>query len=278
MGSGKLPVMLPLGMYRLELKEKDDQWVANHTLFRVEEHKLPEMKLSFDWPDLEEGQTPEVPRPGDSVSLDLQASYYFGGPVTDAQVQVRVYRRPYQMIFPMPRPYPWMKVADALGRMMPGRQPESLEKEWSVKTDAQGRALITFDSSDDLSTDMSYRVEVRVSDASRREVVAQKEVRVSRQGHFAHIVGDHRVIEPSQKAVFDIHIQDIQERPFLVKGRSRSCASDGVKSGFPRRSGSRASGSGCGCGPVEGFPSATRTPRPASLAIQGTWLRERGGE
>ena len=35
----------PLGMYRLELKEKDDQWVANHTLFRVED-KLPEMKLS----------------------------------------------------------------------------------------------------------------------------------------------------------------------------------------------------------------------------------------
>ena len=209
----------PLGMYRLELKEKDDQWVANHTLFRVEEYKLPEMKLSFDWPDLEEGQTPEVPRPGDSVSLDLQASYYFGGPVTDAQVQVRVYRRPYQMIFPMPRPYPWMKVADALGRMMPGRQPESLEKEWSVKTDAQGRALITFDSSDDLSTDMSYRVEVRVSDASRREVVAQKEVRVSRQGHFAHIVGDHRVIEPSQKAVFDIHIQDIQERPLSREGQ-----------------------------------------------------------
>ena len=90
-----------------------------------------------------------------------------------------------------------------------GHQPEILEKEWSIQTDAQGHALITFDSSDDLSTDMSYRVEVRVSDASRREVVTQKQVRVSRQGHFAQIVGDHRVIEPSQKAVFDIHIQDI---------------------------------------------------------------------
>jgi len=99
------------------------------------------MKLSLDWPDLEEGQTPVVPRPGDSLSLDLQASYYFGGPVTDAQVQVRVYRRPYQMISPMPRPYPWMKLADATGRMMPGQRPESLDKEWSVKTDAQGRAL-----------------------------------------------------------------------------------------------------------------------------------------
>ena len=93
------------------------------------------------------------------------------------------------------------------------------DKEWSVKTDAQGRALITFDSSDDLSTDMSYRVEVRVNDASRREVVAQKEVRVSRQGHFAHIVGDHRVIEPSQKAVFEIRIQDIQERPLSREGQ-----------------------------------------------------------
>ena len=144
-----------------------------------------------------------------------------------------VYRRPYQMIFPMPRPYPWMKVADALGRMMLGRQPESLEKEWSVKTDAQGRALITFDSSDDLSTDMSYRVEVRVSDASRREVVAQKEVRVSRQGHFANIVGDHRVIEPFRRRCSTFIFRIFRSDPFLVKGRSRSCASDGVKSGFP---------------------------------------------
>ena len=218
-GEWEIPGDTPLGMYRLELKGQDDQWVANHTLFRVEEYKLPEMKLSLDWPKAQEGEIPEVPRPGDAVSLDLQASYYFGGPVTDAQAQVRVYRRPYQMVFPSPRPYPWMKGQEAAGRMRLGHQPEILEKEWSIQTDAQGHALITFDSSDDLSTDMSYRVEVRVSDASRREVVTQKEVRVSRQGHFAQIVGDHRVIEPSQKAVFDIHIQDIQERPLARQGQ-----------------------------------------------------------
>ena len=116
--------------------------------------------------------------------------------------------------FPHAPPYPWMKVADAPGRMMPGRQPRA----WTRNGRSMPRASLIFDSSDDLSTDMSYRVEVRVSDASRR-VVAQKEVRVSRQGHFAHIVGDHRVIEPSVKAVSDIRIQDIQERPLSREGQ-----------------------------------------------------------
>ena len=101
---------------------------------------------------------------------------------------------------------------------MYGRNNESLEHEIKLKTDAQGKAVIEFDSSNEMDSDMNYRVEVRLTDSSRREVVAGHSVRVSRQGHFVQTKLNRKLVQPGEKATFDFRVLDVNERPIQLEG------------------------------------------------------------
>jgi len=211
-----------LGMYRISFLNGADKQIGSADLFRLEEYKRPEMKLSVGLPDDGAEEEALVPRPGDRIKLELTAEYYFGGPVINGEGQVRIYRRPHYFMFPVQRPYSWLyEDNNSVGirnQRSYWRRNESLNHEMTVKTDAQGKAMIEFESSDDLSSDMNYRVEVRLTDSSRREVVTEHEVRVSRQGHFVQSKLDRKLVQPGEKATFDYLVLDVNERPLQIEG------------------------------------------------------------
>ena len=211
-----------LGMYRIAFLNGEERQIGRADLFRLEEYKRPEMKLSIGWPDGGAGEETPVPRPGDRIKLELSAEYYFGGPVINGEAQVRVHRRPHYFMFPVQRPYAWLyEDHNAVGirnQRSHWRRNESLEHEMTVQTDAKGKATIDFVSSDDLSSDMNYRIEVRLTDSSRREVVTEHEVRVSRQGHFIQAKLDRKLVQPGEKATFDYLVLDVNERPLQIEG------------------------------------------------------------
>src|SRR4030095_7580266 len=82
-GSVGLTEQLPLG-------ECDGQfWAAckvpsfgSAKLFRLEEYKLPEFKVAVKTPE-QDGKKKAF-RLGEKVEVEIQADYYFGGPVTNA--------------------------------------------------------------------------------------------------------------------------------------------------------------------------------------------------
>ena len=208
----------PLGIYDIECTDADDKLIGKAQLFRLEEYKRPEMKLSVDLPK-KEGDRIQPPRPGDKIVLKAHAEYYFGGFVAGADAEVRVYRKPFDFEFPRPKPYSWL--SDSKPPRFSSRQfsPEILAHEFKLKTDAAGNVSIEFDAEPDLSTDMSYRVEVRVTDASRREIIGERVVRVSRQGHFALIEADHRLVRSGEKLSFDVRVMDVNEQPVKLQGK-----------------------------------------------------------
>jgi alpha-2-macroglobulin len=208
----------PLGMYHIECVDVDDKRIGGAELFRLEEYKRPEMNLSIGIPS-QDGDKPKTPRPGDKVVLEAHAEYYFGGDVVSGEAEVRVYRKPYHFTFPNSKPFQWLSDPQQRNFASRNSSSETLEHELKLKTDASGKVLIEFDSSPDLSTDMSYRIEVRVTDASRREIVAQHEVRVARQGHYALIKADHQLVRPGEKVTFDVHVMDVNEQPVTVDGQ-----------------------------------------------------------
>lgn len=211
-----------LGMYRISFLNEEKQQIGSADLFRLEEYKRPEMKLSIGWPEGGGDVEVPVPRPGDRVQLELTAEYYFGGPVIHGEAKVRVYRRPHFFMFPVHRPYAWLyEDSNAVGRRNQRsywQRNETLDHEMTVKTDAKGKAVIEFESSDDLSNDMNYRIEVRLTDHSRREVVAEHEVRVSRQGHFVQAKLDRKLVQPGEKVTFDFMVLDVNERALQIEG------------------------------------------------------------
>ena len=146
---------MPLGEYHAQFWDQGrKRGIGSATLFRLEEYKLPEFKVSVTTPEEESraGVPPAQPRKktfrlGDKVEVEIQADYYFGGPVANASVEVLVHQNPFYQYWRKPREFPWFYEdmdgnASRYGRWYGGGQ---IVKRETLKTDATGKATLTFD-------------------------------------------------------------------------------------------------------------------------------------
>src|SRR6185295_15133825 len=89
-GSLDLGEELPLGEYQIQFWDQGRKnGIGGAKLFRLEEYKLPEFKVAVKTP-VENGRKKAF-RVGEKVEVNIQADYYFGGPVSNASVEVVVY-------------------------------------------------------------------------------------------------------------------------------------------------------------------------------------------
>jgi alpha-2-macroglobulin len=224
--SGSLPLTntMRLGEYRVEFTEmRHLVRVGEATLFRLEEYKLPEFKVEVKTPE-ENGQKKTF-RVGEKVSVDIQADYYFGGPVSAASVEVLVHQSPYWHTWHEPRPFPWfyddMDNEDSpyggrgRGRYYGGDQ---IIKRETIKTDATGKATLTFETPENANQDFEYRIEARVTDSSRREINGNGTVRVTRQRYYVNAEPEHSLYQPENKVMVNFKALDANEQPVKTEG------------------------------------------------------------
>jgi uncharacterized protein YfaS (alpha-2-macroglobulin family) len=93
-GSVDVPDTTALGEYRIQFwKDKNrNEWIGQAELFRLEEYKLPEFKVTITTPR-QDGQRKSF-RLGEYVQADISAQYYFGGPGSGATVDVLGHQNP----------------------------------------------------------------------------------------------------------------------------------------------------------------------------------------
>jgi uncharacterized protein YfaS (alpha-2-macroglobulin family) len=90
-GALDLTEAMPLGEYQVTFWDDGrHSGIGSAVLFRLEEYKLPEFKVSVTTPE-EEGKKKAF-RLGERVEVNVQADYYFGGAVTNATVELLVYQ------------------------------------------------------------------------------------------------------------------------------------------------------------------------------------------
>lgn len=214
----ELTEQLPLGEYRVQFWDQNKtNSIGSAMLFRLEEYKLPEFKVSVKTPE-EDGKKKAF-RLGEKVEVDIQADYYFGGPVSNASVEVVVYQNVfYHYWFPR-HDYPWYyDDFQAQGRWNYGRQGSIVKRE-TIKTDATGKASLTFDSPrENYNQDFEYRIEARVTDSSRREIVSSDTVRVTRQRYYVYPRAERNLYRPKDKVTVDIKALDANEQPVMTEG------------------------------------------------------------
>src|SRR5262245_22732846 len=93
-GSLELTEGMPLGEYKIHFLDAGrHNHIGQATLFRLEEYKLPEFQVSVQTP--EENGRKKAFRLGDQVEVNVQADYYFGGPVVNATVEILVHQNPF---------------------------------------------------------------------------------------------------------------------------------------------------------------------------------------
>ncbi len=214
-GAVELEEKHPLGEYRVSFRNASTS-VGQAALFRLEEYKLPEFTVKVALP--KEGGRPRIYRVGDTVEAEVQVDYYFGGAVANADVEVLVHQSPYLSYWRPPRNYPWY-YDDLFANPYGGYRYDSIVKREVLKTDASGAARVSFETPRGAGQDFEYRVEARVTDSSRREVVSAEAVRVARQRFYVHATPRHSLFRPKEKVVVDFKALDANDNPVQAEGK-----------------------------------------------------------
>jgi uncharacterized protein YfaS (alpha-2-macroglobulin family)/tetratricopeptide (TPR) repeat protein len=215
-GSLKLTEAMPLGEYRVTFWTAGrGETIGQATLLRLEEYKLPEFKVEVKTPE-EKGKKKAF-RLGEKVEVTVQADYYFGGAVANATVEVVVYQNPfYRWWFP-PREYPWFyEDIDPRPYSYGGQGP--IVKRETLKTDAEGKAALSFDTPRYQGQEFEYKIEARVTDSSRREIVSSGSVRVTRQRYYVYPRVDHYLYKPQDRVDVKVKALDANDQPVATTG------------------------------------------------------------
>jgi hypothetical protein len=217
-GTLDLTETMPLGEYRITFFDANKvHQIGNATLFRLEEYKLPEFKVTVDMPE-ENGHKKSF-RLGETVSVNVQADYYFGGPVANADVEVVVYQNPFYHYWAPSHEYSWYYTDMAPNYQWRnyGGQGQIVKRD-TLKTDATGHVTLSFDTPANGGQDFEYRVEARVTDASRREIVGSGTARVTQQRYFVQAEPGHNLYRPQDKVTVDFKAQDANSSPVMTEG------------------------------------------------------------
>lgn len=220
-GSWTIPEDAPLGQYHLGLKVVGDKRFRGFHSFRVEEYKKPEFEVLVDLPE-------EAPLLGDQVTVGVSARYYFGGPVNEGHISVKVLRYDHQVSWWPIRPWDWL-YGNGYGWLCedylwyPGwarwgwtrpappwlppwrfaNEPPEVVMQLEEELSADGSLQFKIDSAiaKELLGDRDHRYEVtaEVRDLSRRTIVGQGRIIVPRVPFHATLWldrGYYRVGEP----------------------------------------------------------------------------------
>lgn len=190
----------PLGTYSIEATVEGKTYNGD---FQVQEYKKPEYEVKVDF-----GKDSYVQ--GDQVTATISASYYFGSPVTSADVDYYIYRQRYYLPwwYWYGESYGWFYEEEAgdEGDEYSGYGNELVKQE-SGKLDKDGKLTIKF-KGEKLDFDAVYRVEARVTDKSRREISGAKSVKVTRGSFFVALTKERWVYKPGEEVRLTVRAQD----------------------------------------------------------------------
>ena len=211
----------PLGAYTLRFFEpgsKADEvgaYLGAGELFRLEEYKLPEFLVGVELPTDDEGLARRF-HSGERVEVTVTAEYYFGGPLSSGSAEVLVYRRPFWHTRQKPREFSWFYETPNRNFWWGG--PGELVSQETLQLDESGHANVAFDTPAGDGQDYEFTIEARVTDSSRREVTGSGRVRVTNQGWFAYLDGDHSLHRPGGEAEVELHALDANDGPVMAQG------------------------------------------------------------
>ena len=199
----------PLGTYTIQAENDEGGSFGN---FDVAEYKKPEYKVKVT--------TPKnfVPA-GGKTKFDINARYFFGAPVADAEVKYYIYRSRYYAYF---------------GEEYESEHDSEDEDEYSAygnyysdlvfdgdgKLDASGQMSVEFnvpESQKDDLWDFQYRLEAQVVDSSRRSINATGNVIATRGSVIATATPDRYVYNNGQTARIAVFATDYEGKPVSAK-------------------------------------------------------------
>lgn len=214
-GEFELNKDMALGMTRIEFRMiKNNQWIGSANLFTLEEYKRPEFKVSIKPEKPADGKQYVL---GDEIKVDINARYYFGAPVTQAEAELVIYRTHHYHRWQWPNKYPWYDQANGYNRGHYNTYKGGVLKRVKLKTDDAGKLQYSL-KTDRNGSDQRYTIEVRLRDSSRREVTASTPIIVSHKPYYAYLKPDNNVYLAGATATLNFKLMDANKQPVSAKG------------------------------------------------------------
>ena len=198
-----------LGSYTITAQT--DEGSGPYANFEVAEYKKPEYKVTVTTPK-------EFAPAGSKTKFDINARYFFGAPVADADVKYYVYRSRYYPYFGDEEVESSSEDDDEYAQY--GNYYSDLVSDGEGKLDASGRMSVEFDipeSQKDDVWDFQYRLEAQVTDSSRRSINSTAAVVATRGSVVATAFPDKYVYNKGQTAKVKISTTDYEGKPVSAK-------------------------------------------------------------
>lgn len=196
------------GYYYIRLQmERDLEWQSTaDASFLVAEYRKPEFEVKVT-PD----KTAYIN--GEEITVEVDASYFFGAPVNEAPVEWRVSTREYSFRDPQERAYIFTDYDLVYGRYYyEGEQPPEMPRaDGADKTDAEGRLVLRLPA--DVSTDPTsqvFSIEATVTDINHQQVSGRAEVVVHKGNLYIGLRPRSYVAFAGEAATLDILTLDTQ--------------------------------------------------------------------
>jgi uncharacterized protein YfaS (alpha-2-macroglobulin family) len=203
----------PLGNYSI-VAEADGG--RSSTSFEVAEYKKPEYKVTISAP----GKF--IPA-GQKTNFSIDARYFFGAPLANAEVKYYIYRSPYY-----PRWYSEDEGSDITGdepveedersRYYGGGDEMVQESEGAL--DARGHMNVEFlipEPKENDRQDYSYRLEAQVTDSARRTIDGSASFVATRGSIVANANPERYVYHKGEVARISVTTSDYEGRPVSAK-------------------------------------------------------------
>ena len=197
----------PLGSYTIEAET--DEGSSNGS-FDVAEYKKPEYKVNIT--------TPKhfVPA-GDTTKFDVSARYFFGAPVSGAEVKYYVYRSRY---YPYAVDEEIEDDSDEEAEYSQYYDYNDMVLEGDGKLDASGHLSIDFEiplADEKDYWDFQYRLEAQVTDSSRRSINGSADMVATRGNVIAHATPARYVYKNGETAKVLVSTTNYQGQPVPAK-------------------------------------------------------------
>jgi len=217
---GELPTQAdwPLGVYSIQVHVggmQIGQWHVPGNRFRLEEYRKPEFKVT-----VEPGR-PDY-RVGDEMKIKIGARYYYGQPVSGAEVRFTIRKQSYTHRYEWPRPFAWyyeeIYYSRQYGRWRPWWRPQfdELVAQGTAKTDSAGEAFVTV-KADAIKgheeLDLKFVVEAEVTDASRRVIRGAGEVKVTHTPFYIYPKPAQWVYGPGDSVEINVKTENPSGQP-----------------------------------------------------------------
>jgi alpha-2-macroglobulin len=201
-GDLELPAGAALGSYSIEVNAGGENVMSGS--FEVEEYKKPEYEVRVTAAKARILQ-------GETAHAAIDSRYYFGEPVAGAKLKYAVFRGRYW--FPL-----WYEPDEDSPPDTGDAGDNDYGDEQIVDSegqlDAEGKLAIEFPAAvSDHKTDYRYRIEARVTDAGKREIVGRGSVIATYGSFVLNARPDRYFYQPGSSAAITVEARDYEFKP-----------------------------------------------------------------